>query len=247
MAVEIIPAIIAKDFAELEEKIKLVEPFVKTVQLDVMDGIFVANTTWPYFAPQSGAANGKPSLRELEKLEISLDIEAHLMVEAPHRVLNEWLESKVKRVILHWETLEEIHNHELLPYKTQLTAGFPVSNLAEETHKRGKKLGVALNLDTPITVLDNFISYIDLVLLMSVPPGESGQEFDERVIAKIIALRQKYPDVKIEVDGGVNAANVAQLVEAGADFLVIGSAIFDAEDIKGAIARLQNIFTAEYR
>lgn len=227
---EIIPAIIANNFKELEAKVSLVEPFVKTVQLDIMDGVFVPNITWPYSAAQSGDTDNKPSPRDLDKIETTLDFEAHLMIEAPHRVLNEWLKSGVKRVILHWETLEKIHNHELLPYKTQVTAGFPVSNLAEEAHRHNKELGVALNLETSVSVLDNFINYIDSVLLMSVKPGQGGQEFEKKVIPKIIALRQKRPDVKIGVDGGVNEKNIIQLIEAGADFLVMGSAIFAGSD-----------------
>ncbi|MBU2220273.1 ribulose-phosphate 3-epimerase [Patescibacteria group bacterium] len=214
---------------------------MKTVQLDVMDGIFVANKTWP------DVIGGQSSVKDLENLKTGLALEAHLMVDSPHRVLNEWLSSKVKRVILHWEALEKIHNHELLSYKTQIGAGWPVSNLAEESHKRGKELGVALNLETPISVLDNFINEIDLVLLMSVKPGASGQSLDERVILKIIALRQRYPNVKIEVDGGVNADNIIKLVEAGADFLVMGSAVFDEDDIGGAIERLRKKTTTENR
>ena len=227
---EIIPAIIPKNFKELEEKIKLVEPYVKTVQIDVMDGIFVSNATW-----------NNPA--ELDKLETNLALEAHLMVENPHRVLNEWLNSKVKRVILHWEAMEKIHNHELLPYKTQVGAGFPVANLAEEIHKHNKEFGVALNLETPVFVLDNFINDIDLVLLMSVAPGQAGQRFDERVLSKISALRQEYPSVKIEVDGGVNEENILPLIAAGADFLVMGSAIFGKDDIGGAIEELKSLAT----
>ena len=229
---EIIPVIIPKDFTELEEKIRLVESYVKTVQIDAMDGIFSSNTTW-----------NTPD--DLEKLETSLILEAHLMIENPHRALNEWLISKVKRIILHWEAMEKIHNHELLPYKTQVGAGFPAVNLAEEIHKNNKEFGVALNLETPISALDNFINDIDLVLLMSVPPGRSGQKFDERVVPKIIALRQKYPDVKIEVDGGINSQNIAKLVVAGADFLVAGSAIFDSKDVGEAIEELK-ILTTKY-
>ncbi|HRY52487.1 MAG TPA: hypothetical protein P5089_01400 [Candidatus Portnoybacteria bacterium] len=238
---EIVPAIIAKDFKEMEAKVSLVEPFVKTVQLDIMDGIFVPNTTWPYSAAQSGDADNKPSPRDLDKIETTLDFEAHLMVEAPHRVLNEWLNSSVKRVVLHWEALEKIHNHELLPYKTQVTAGFPVRNLAEEAHRRNKELGVALNLETPVTVLDNFMSYIDSVLLMSVKPGQGGQKFEKKVIPKIIALRQKYPGVKIGIDGGVNEKNTKEIIEAGADFLVMGSTIFQKENIPESIKNINNL------
>jgi ribulose-phosphate 3-epimerase len=224
--VEIIPAIIAKDFNELKAKIKLVEPFVRTVQIDVMDGVFVSNLTW-----------NNPI--ELETLETNLMLEAHLMVENPHRVLNEWLNSRVKRVILHWEAMEKIHNHELLPYRTQVGAGFPVSNLAEEAHRNNKEFGVALNLETPISVLDNFINDIDMVLLMSAKPGEGGQKLQEEVFPKISALRQKYPDVKIGVDDGINEQNVARLIKAGANFLAVGSAIFQNQDIEDSIKKLK--------
>jgi len=231
---EIIPAIIAKDFAELEAKIKLVEPHVKTVQLDVMDGIFVSNVTWPY------ARNCRERFSvELSRERFSVDLEVHLMVDNSHQVLNEWLNSGVKRIILHWEAIKEIFHP---------TGDRPKGdNLIKQTHNSGKEFGVALNLETPISVLDNFISYVDLVLLMSVPPGQAGQKFDERVMAKIIALRQKYPDVKIEVDGGVNAQNAGDIIKAGADFLVMGSAIFESEDIGGTIERLQNMLATEYR
>jgi len=230
--VEIIPAIIAKSFDELKEKIKLVEPYVKTVQLDVMDGVFVPSSTWPFVA---GASQDKSLEKEIEDLDTDIFLEAHLMIENPHRVLNEWLNSKVGRVILHWEAIEKIHNHELLPYETQIDAKFPISNLSREVHRCGKQFGVAINPPTPISVLDNFINEIDLVLLMSVNPGLAGQEIKEEVIPKIVALRQRYPDVKIEVDGGVNPQNILKLVQAGADFLVMGSAIFSRSNIQLAI------------
>lgn len=227
---EIIPVIIPKDFTELQVKIKLVEPHAKTVQLDVVDGIFVANKTWPYSdgkeEPLDYARGKKISVSDLDKLDTDIFLEAHLMVADPHRVLNEWLSSQVKRVILHWEALEKAGEDSSL------------GSLAEEVHKRGKEFGVALNIETPISVLDNFISYIDVVLLMSVKTGWGGQKFDERVIPKIVALRQKYPDVKIEVDGGVNADNIAGIVEAGADFLAVGSAIFNSSDVGEAIKNL---------
>jgi len=239
---EIIPAIIAKSFDELKAKIKLVESYVKTVQLDVMDGIFVDNKTWPYFAPQSGATNDVPFLDDLDKLETNLMFEAHLMIEAPHRVLNRWLASpKIFRIILHWEALEKIHNHELLPYQTQIDARFPISNLSREIHRCGKQFGMALNPETPIEVLDNFINNINLVTLMSVDPGFAGQELKETVIPKIIALRQHYPDVKIEIDGGVNPQNILKLATAGADFLVVGSSIFQSKNIDVSIKKIKNL------
>lgn len=217
---EIVPAIIAKDFKELEAKIRLVEPFVKTVQIDVMDGVFVSGVTWPFDSPRS-------SVEELAGLNSGLALEVHLMTAAPQRLADEWLASRADSLIWHWETFGPAAESE-----------FSVSRLAGEAHQRGKKIGVALNMETPLSVLDDFIKEIDFVLLMSVPPGRAGRRFDERVLAKISALRQKYPDVKIEVDGGVNSSNILKLAGAGADFLAMGSAIFGEADPGKAIKKV---------
>ncbi|TSC53567.1 MAG: ribulose-phosphate 3-epimerase [Parcubacteria group bacterium LiPW_39] len=211
---EIIPAIIAKDFEDLKNKIKLVEPYVKTVQLDIMDGVFVPNITWRNPA-------------DLANLETPLFLEAHLMIANPHQFLNEWFKSKVERIILHWEAIQ------ISDFRLR------ISDLIQEMHKKNKEFGLALNLETQISVLDDFIDKIDLVLLMSVNPGFAGQEFQESVIPKIAALRQEYPDVKIGVDGGINLQNVKKLVEAGADFLAVGSAIFEAENPAKVINQLK--------
>ncbi|OGZ34077.1 MAG: hypothetical protein A2Y98_03325 [Candidatus Portnoybacteria bacterium RBG_19FT_COMBO_36_7] len=161
------------------------------------------------------------------------------MINKPQEATELWLQSKVKRIILHWEALEKIHSHEMTPYKTASRPGFPVIDLVEEAHRHNKELGVSLNPDTPISVLDSFIYDIDLVLLMSVNPGKAGQEFQEKVIPKIIALRQKYPDVKIEIDGGINPQNAKKIAQAGADILVAGSSVFESNDIGGAINKLK--------
>jgi len=203
---EIIPAIIAKSFAELEQGIKAVEPFAQAVQLDIMDGVFVPNQTWM-------------NPKDLEMLKTNLFLEAHLMVANPEQILPDWLASPAKRVILHWEAMAQSSN-----IKVQM------SKFIELAHARGKELGIALNPETPIEVLDEFVGKVDLVLLMSVNPGFAGQEFQEGVIPKIMALRQKYADVKIEVDGGVNLENAQKLKDAGADLLAVGSAIFNSSN-----------------
>jgi len=232
---EIIPTIIAKTFGEIEEKIKLFEPFVKTVQIDVMDGIFVPNTTWPY------AEKGQ-AISDLENLETELFLEIHLMTQKPQLDLPEWLSGRARRFILHWKALEKIHSHELNPYETDTGIGFPVKNLAEEIHKKGKEFGVALNLEEKIEVLEPFIGEMDLILLMSVEPGFGGQKFQKEVLEKISALRKKYPNVKIEVDGGINSENAPKIILAGASLLAVGAAISESGDIKQAIEELKRDF-----
>lgn len=229
---EIIPTIIAKKFSEIEEKIKSFEPFVKAVQIDVMDGIFVSNSTWPY------AEKGQ-TIRDLENLKTEIFLEIHLMTQKPQLDLPEWLASRAGRFILHWKALEKIHSHELNPYETDTGIGFPVKNLAEEIHKKGKEFGVALNLEEKIEVLEPFIGEIDLILLMSVEPGFGGQKFQEEVLEKISALRKKYPNVKIEVDGGINSENAPKIVSAGADFLAVGAAISGNGNIEEAIKKFK--------
>lgn len=205
---EIIPAIIAKDLGELKNKISQVENLVRTVQLDVMDGVFVPNATW-----------NNP--KDLFGFKTNLFLEAHLMVKEPARILDNWLISPAGRIIVHCET------------------GADMKEIVSRVHQADKEFGVALNPETEIDVLDDFISEIDLVLFLSVQPGFGGQKFLPKVLPKISRLRQKNLNVKIAVDGGINLSNAKQVKEAGADILVVGSAIFSSGDAKEAIARLQ--------
>ena len=228
--VKIIPAIIAENFEDLKNKVKLIESSASldpnrdnpAVQLDIMDGIFVPNETWRI--PE-----------DLKRLETGISFEAHLMVEWSQEIYERWLISKVKRIIWHWEALEKIINSSDSPEGERIS----IFDLAGKTHMMKKEFGIALNPDTLIEQISNYVQVLDLVLVMSVDPGFAGQKFQDKVIPKITALRRKYPDVKIEVDGGINIGNAKTVVQAGADILVAGSAIFGSDDIGGAINNLK--------
>jgi ribulose-phosphate 3-epimerase len=170
-------------------------------------------------------------LRDLDTLETGLFLEAHLMVVEPEKTASEWAASPVKRIIFHWEALGD--------FKSQ------ISNIAQVVYGSGKQLGVALNPETPLEVLDHFVGKIDFVLLMSVNPGSAGQKMIENVIHKVAALRQKYPDVKIEVDGGINFENAKRLAQAGADFLAVGSTIFESENNIETINKLKQTLATD--
>jgi len=213
--VKIIPAIIAQNFQELKEKIKKLEPYVDWVQLDIMDGQFVGNSTWPY------AESGQGAPAELKNLKTKLNLEAHLMVEKPEEVIEKWIDSGVKRIIFHYEATAR------------------QKEIIGRIKKSGLEVGLALNPETPIKVLAQYISEIDLVLVMTVEPGKGGQELLPEMLAKIRELRQKYPEVKIEADGGINPSTAPEIVLAGAALLAVGSAIFDSEDIGETINRLK--------
>lgn len=216
---EIIPAIIAKDFAELERKIRLVEPYVTAVQIDVMDGIFAPQESWPYLS------GGLPSISELTKIKTAVNLEAHLMVAESEREIDQWISSGVKRILVHIESTKKLRE------------------MIGKIKAAGVAAGVVLNLETDVSAVNDIIGQIDVVELMAIAQiGYHGQPLDERVIPRIHALQIKYPDVKIEVDGGVNLVNAGRLVEAGADILVAGSAIFGQADVGKAIGRLKESF-----
>ncbi|MBU4030981.1 ribulose-phosphate 3-epimerase [Patescibacteria group bacterium] len=207
---QVIPAIIAKDFEELKDKIKQIEPFVEWAQLDVMDGKFVDNTTW-----------SNPS--DLKKLKTNLKLEAHLMVEKPEDVIDDWIKSGVKRIIIHYEATKKL------------------DKIIKKIQDAGLEASIAINPETSANELISFlnVSSILSVLIMTVRPGRGGQEFIEATLGKIRALRERDENVKIEVDGGINLETAQKVVRAGADILAVGSAIFKSEDIKKSIEELE--------
>ena len=229
---EIVPAIIAKSFDELQEKIKLVEPYVKSVQIDIMDGIFTPEKSW-----------NNP--KELKNINTSLSIEAHLMIEDVESEIERWLDSGVERILAHWEAIEK-----LTVNRKQLTIEELVENLSRKCTKKNVEFGIVLNLDTSVSALGKMLSVncylFSVVQLMSIAKiGEYGQPLDEKVIPKIKALKERRSNVKISVDGGINLQNAKQILEAGADVLVIGSGIFNSKDVGGVIKEIRKVINKQ--
>ena len=217
--IEIIPAIIAKDIDEISQKISLVEPYVNWVQIDVSDGIFTPNVTWNN--PQELA----PRLRSGQKNILSnIFLEIHLMIKNPAEHIDSWIDSGAKRVIIH---VDSGSNQE------------EVNAMAKKAKSKDVSFGIALNPEVLVKDIKNLIPIADVVLLLAVAPGFSGQEFNESILEKISHLRKMFPDVIIEIDGGINAAVAKKCVEAGANILVAASYIFGAPDIKEAIEVLK--------
>jgi ribulose-phosphate 3-epimerase len=159
--IEIIPTILVKTFTEIKEKIRQVENLVDWIQIDVADGFFVNNKTWPY------GEGIKENLTDLKNLEIKAKIEVHLMVKRPEEIINDWLEI-ADRVIVHHES------------------DCSLEKVIKIVHDKRKEVGLALNLETPIEKARPFFNDLDLILLMSIKPGWSGQEFEESVIPKMV-------------------------------------------------------------
>ncbi|MCR4283813.1 MAG: hypothetical protein NUV64_00640 [Parcubacteria group bacterium] len=204
--VEVIPAILEKNWQEIKNKINLVKDFSPWVQIDITDGVFTLDTTWNnpldlknYLAVQP------PSGR--------VDVEVDLMVKDPELVIKDWVSAGVRRVIIHIESTDNVNKS---------------IDLAKNS---GVEVGLALNIDTPNEALDKYMTEIDFVQFMGIAKiGIQGQPFDERVLHKIEGLRSAYPNAIISVDGGVNIKTVPLLVKAGANRLTAGSAVYVDEN-----------------
>ncbi|MBI4099193.1 ribulose-phosphate 3-epimerase, partial [Candidatus Parcubacteria bacterium] len=184
--IEIIPAVIPKSLDELKAAIKIVESHCAWLHLDVMDGMFVPNTTIQ-----------DPLL--LHQLQTSLKLEAHLMVVAKPEVRNAWFDSPAERLLWHVEAFDSPDE---------------VKRTVESTKAIGKQVGLAFNPETPISAVEPYLADLDTVLVMTVHPGFAGQKFEESVIPKIVSLRQKLPSGIISVDGGIRVGTARQVVAA---------------------------------
>jgi len=230
MKIEIIPTILVQTFNEVKERIKAVEKYVSWVQLDVMDGVFVYNETWPHSVVPGPAKRGtkfSEEIGKLKKLKTKLKIEVHLMVEKPEEEFDDWLKV-VDRIIIHFES--KITNREL-----------GIRELIKKAHKKKKEIGLALNPETHQAVVTPFLKDLDLVLFMTVQPGWGGQELKEWVLNKIEFLRKKWPKGNIEVDGGINNENIVKIKKAGANLICAGTYLYRSKDIKQAIEILKEV------
>lgn len=207
------PSILSADLANLEHAASLCEEGgAELVHFDVMDGDFVPNLTF-----------GVPVLAALAK-KTRLPIDVHLMVSKPERLLDAWIDAGAAWLSVHWE------------------ASTHLDRMLAVMRSRGVKAGVALNPTTPVEVLTDTLPLVDFVVLMSVNPGFSGQAFLPYVVDKARRLRdmidQRGLDVSIELDGGVGIDNIRQVVEAGVDVCVTGSAAFGQSDPVAAMRAL---------
>lgn len=218
--VKIAPSILSADFLRLGEEIKAAEEAgVDMLHLDVMDGHFVPNITIGPFVVEA--------IREITKLPLDV----HLMIEDPDRYIKDFIKAGADFLTIHIEA--SVHLHRTIHW----------------IKESGVKAGVSLNPATPVWSLDNILHDLDLVLAMSVNPGFGGQEFIPHVLEKIKTLksmiRERGLQTLIEVDGGIKYDNAREVVQAGADILVMGSGFFNAKDYRDLVKALRKILNGE--
>ena len=228
---EIIPAIIPESLADLEEKLALVENYVPVVQIDITDGRFVPTKSWPYH----GAGYDDYFLAILKEdsglpLWNKIDYEIDLMVKKPELVIDDWVKAGARRIIVHAESTIDI-KEVLVNLNDRYSS---IRNILV-----GVDFGVAININTSNQVVYDLLDTIDkeglplvdFVQFMGIDAiGFQGHELDRRVIDKIKELRSRYPDTIISIDGGVTEDNAEELVIAGVNRLVSGSAIFESDN-----------------
>ena len=224
---EIIPAMMPKDLEDFIETAKRLVGVVPVVQVDIMDGIFVSEKTWPFsplgseqFTQMADQGSGMPFHGELA-------FELDLMVDRPFTTFAKWLALLPKRIIFHAESTDNL-------------AGM-------------LEVGIALDTSTPNEMIVPYLEMktsagaplVDFVQCMGIARiGYQGEPFDDRVLGKIKHFRERYPELIISVDGGVGFDNAAALIAAGANRLVSGSAIMQSDNIPAAIERLKTGSTA---
>ncbi len=216
---------------DLRDKLSQVEGIAPVVQIDVMDGRFVRERSWPY--TPGGADEFRQMVEESDGLPFwnSVDFEVDLMVERPEEVIDGWIQAGVRRLIVHIESTE--HMSDII--------GDVASRFLIPGEEPSVELGIALNIDTPLAAVEPYMEHVSFLQFMGIAEiGYQGQPFDVRVLQKIVTMREAYPEVIISVDGGVNFETAPLLLVAGADRLAVGSALFDG-DVEQNIEDFRNL------
>jgi len=230
--IDIIPAILPKNYEDLKNKIALVRGIVSVVQIDICDGIFVPSKSWPFTTGGFDDDNFFKIINEQEGMPFweDIDFEFDLMVSDAVENFDIYTKLGPKRIIFHLEAVGDLNEFK------DFIEGMDVYI------RDAIEIGVAIDIKTPVEKIFPLVNHIDFVQTMGIDEiGFQGQEFDEKVLEHIKALKEKYPDLIISVDGGVNFDTAQELANVGATRLIAGSVIFKSEDIRQTLSELENL------
>ncbi len=210
------PSLLAADFGNLQNDVLMVnQSQADWIHLDIMDGVFVPNISF-----------GFPVIESVKRVA-KKPLDVHLMIIDPDRYLTRFCETGANVLTVQYEACPHLHR------------------TVTEIRRLGMKAGVAINPHTPVSLLQNILPYIDMVLIMTVNPGFGGQSFISESYNKIAELRGMIDksgyNVLIEVDGGIDTKNAAKLIETGVNVLVAGNSVFSSKDPIGTIKKLKKL------
>ncbi|AWW28669.1 ribulose-phosphate 3-epimerase [Echinicola strongylocentroti] len=214
MHIQVAPSVLASDFGNLQAAIEMInDSEADSIHIDIMDGVFVPNISF-----------GFPVLEAIKK-HAQKPLDVHLMIVNPDHYLSAFKEAGAETITVHMEACPHLHR------------------TIQAIHELGCKAGVAINPHTNVELLRDVIRDLDQVIIMSVNPGFGGQKFIEHTYEKVRNLKaiitSSGSEALIEIDGGVNLDNAYKLIDAGADILVAGSFVFNAEDPAATISQLK--------
>src|SRR5712691_2348478 len=213
--IELVPSILSADFTRLGDQVREADVAgAQRIQIDVMGGHFVPNITMG------------PMVVEAVRRCTKLTLEVHLMITNPEQYIEDFAKAGADLIIVHQEVCPHLHR------------------VIQKIKTAGKMVGVALTPSTPVFMLEDMLSLLDLVLIMTINPGFGGQDFIPETLPKIASVRQMITQhnlrCDVEVDGGIHEGTVSQVVQAGANLLVAGSAVYNQhESVAQAIERLR--------
>ena len=220
--IQIIPAILGRSLDEVRDQLSRVSRLVSVVQIDVCDGKLTPEATWPYNT--RGLVDFEQLISENDGLPFwdSINYEIDLMTKNPEYEVEKWIKAGASRVVIHFES----------------TTPEMLGEIISALRNADVEVGISLDVTTPLEVLEPLEEYIDSVQLMGIDhDGFQGQPFDEVTLERVRQVRERFPFMHIAVDGGVSIETAPDILDAGADRLVVGHALFESYDFGDRLAR----------
>lgn len=230
--IDVIPAVLPKNYEDMKDKVALMRGIVPIVQIDICDGIFVSSKSWPFSTGGFEDFNFLKIMNEEEGMPFWEDIDFELDLMVADAVINFDIYTKLspKRIVFHLEAVGDLDEFK------HFIEGIDVYI------RDAIQIGIAINVTTPVEKVFPLVNYVDFIQCMGIEQiGYQGQEFDDRVLVQIKSLKEKYNDLIISVDGGVNFETAKLLIGAGASRTIAGSLILKSENIRETIGELESL------